>query len=284
MSKELATLFAKRFIARPDVKAVQLDRDAGHLKQGDWFPDVKIDAEKRPNSPHLPHGFKMSHLLSHIDGTRTYGHYLLSKESTCKMFAFDIDLNETGGYPNGIFAEMDGPNFIIPVPDLRATWQSRHKDDQEARTWFKWQMKMLAHVLAKQVVELDIDCAVAYSGSKGVHVYGFMPEAIPAPEVRAAAELVMEMTDEFEVLRGKNFFKHKNQDPASGFPNFSVEIFPKQVNLDGKDLGNLMRLPLGKNQKNPKDPCFFLDMTSPIGQFKPVSDPVTLLTNGNPFV
>ena len=138
-------------------------------------------------------------------------------------------------------------------------------------------------MLARQVTELDIDCAVAYSGSKGVHVYGFMPEPTPASQVRAAALLVMEMTDEFEVLKGKHFFKHKNQDPQSGFPNFSVEVFPKQDNLEGKDLGNLMRLPLGKNQKNPQDPCFFLDMTSPIGLFKPVTDPVELLTNGNPF-
>src|SRR5687767_4638892 len=92
MSKELAKAFARRFIQRPDVKAVQLDRDAGHLSQGDWFPDTKIDPAKRPNSPHLPHGFNMDHLLAHLAGERTYGHYLLNSADECKMFAFDIDL------------------------------------------------------------------------------------------------------------------------------------------------------------------------------------------------
>jgi hypothetical protein len=283
LSKELAALFAKRFIARPDVKAVQFDADAGTFHRGDWFPDIKIDPARRPNSPHLPHGFKMSHLLAHIGGQATYGHYMLNSDDMCKMFAFDIDLAEKGSYPNGVFAEMDGPNAIIEVEDLRAGWQSRHKDYAELRTHLKWQMKLLSHVLAKKVVELDIDCAVAYSGSKGVHVYGFMPEPMPAAEVRAAAHLVMEMADEFELLKGKHFFRHKNQDPQNGFPNFSIEVFPKQDSLADKDLGNLMRLPLGTNQKNPQDPTFFLDMTSPIGQFKPVSDPVSLLTNGNPF-
>jgi len=289
----MASLFAKKFIARPDVKAVQLDKDAGHLHRGDWFPDTKIDPVKRPNSPHLPHGFKMQHLLAHIEGTATYGHYMLSKDSMCKLFAFDIDLWQAvdpetgkmipGSYPNGVFAEMVGPNAILELPDLRATWQSRAKEDAEARNWLKYQMKMLAHILAKKVVELDIDCAVAYSGSKGVHVYGFMPQAIPANEVRSAAQLVMEMTDEFTILKGHHFFKHKNDDPESGFPNFSVEVFPKQDSLDEGGFGNLMRLPLGTNQKNPKDPCFFLDMTSPLGQFKPHPDPVRLLTDGNPF-
>jgi hypothetical protein len=293
LSKELAGLLAKRFIARPDVKAIQLDRDAGHMKQGDWFPDIKIDPAKRPNSPHLPHGFKMSHLLAHLEGTATYGHYMLSTDSMCKMFAFDIDLWQatdpaTGElipayYPQGVFAEME-KRPLVAVNDLRSAWQSRSKEHAEFRHHTKWQLKMLAHMLTSKTVELDIDCAVAYSGSKGVHVYGFMPEPTPAAEVRAAALLVMEMTDEFEVFKGKHFFRHKNQDPTSGFPNFSIEVFPKQDTLEGKDLGNLMRLPLGKNQKNPKDPTFFLDMTSPIGQFKPVVDPVNLLTTGNPFV
>lgn len=296
MSKELAALLAKRFIARPDVKAVQLDRDAGHMKRGDWFPDSKIDEDKRPNSPHLPHGFKMPHLLSHIEGTRTYGHYMLGTDSTCKLFAFDIDLNESGECAEELWnpESTHGPAVnengmkdpwtnTVKYADLRAVWQSRAKEHQAARTWLKYQMKMLAHVLASKTVELDIDCAVAYSGSKGVHVYGFMPAPTPASEVRAAALLVMEMTDEFEVAKGKHFFKHKNVDPWNGFPNFTVEVFPKQDSLEGKDLGNLMRLPFGTNQKNPKDPTFLLDMTAPIGQFKPVIDPVALLSGGNPF-
>lgn len=302
MSKELAKLFAKKFIQRPGVKAVQLDRNGGGLSQGDWFPDTRIDPQKRPNSPHLPHGFNMDHLLAHLAGERTYGHYLLDEDSNCKLFAFDIDLEKSGSYitlPDWSKApdKFDDPaaeeawfmeNSLTDVVDgkgqtLRDLWMDRSRTAAPARKWFKYQMKHLAHVIAAKVVELDIPCAVAYSGSKGVHVYGFTG-TLPAQEVREAAMLVLDMLDEFEPMRGKNFFRHKNDDPVHGFQNFSVEVFPKQGSLDGKTLGNLMRLPLGKNWKNPKDPTFFVDMTTALAEMKPHSDPVKLLEGGNPFV
>lgn len=274
MSKELAKLFASRFIQRPDVKAVQLERDAGTLHQGDWFPDNRIDPAKRPNSPHLPRGFKMEHLVAHIAGQRTYGHYLLSPENLCKVFVFDIDLDKTGTW-----VSMDAEQVHENV-NPRELWADRRAG--EARNWYKYQMKVLGHKLAKQIRELGIDCAVAYSGSKGIHVYG-MTGSLPAQEVREAAMLVLDLIDEFDPERGKNFFRHRNDDPVHGFQNFSIEVFPKQDTLDGKSLGNLVRLPLGTNFKNPKDPTFFLDMTAPIAQFKPHPDPVALLTSGECF-
>lgn len=301
MSKELARLLAKKFIQRPDVKAIQLERSGGGLSQGDWFPDNRVNPEKRPNSPHLPHGFNMAHLLAHLDGERTYGHYLLDADSNCKLFAFDIDLEKSGSIvstpnfkdmPEGLSSESEEMWFrehsVIDIVDakspqnLRDLWADRRREAAPARRWLKYQMKHLAHIIAAKVVELDIPCAVAYSGSKGVHVYGFTG-TLPAVEVREAAMLVLDMLDEFEPMRGKNFFRHKNDDPFHGFQNFSVEVFPKQGSLDGRSLGNLMRLPLGKNWKNPKDPTFFVDMTTPLAEMRPVADPVKLLEGGNPF-
>jgi hypothetical protein len=289
MSKELAKLFASRFIQRPDVKAVQLDRNAGTLKQGDWFPDSKIDPEKKPNSPHLPHGFQMDHLLAHLAGERTYGHYMLNQDDRCKLFAFDIDLIDKpeGNYVvQGTDAE-DEVEFIersvvIHEQNPRELWHDRR--EVEAREWYKYQLKHTAHILAAKVRELDIDCAVAYSGSKGVHVYGFTG-SLPAKEVREAALLVLDMVDEFELSKGQHFWRHKNMDPFMGFgSNIEIEVFPKQDTLKDKSLGNLMRLPLGKNWKNPKDPTFFLDMTAPLASFKPHADPLKLLQGGDCFV
>jgi hypothetical protein len=303
LSKEIAKLLAKNFIQRKDVKAVQLSSAGGGLSQGDWFPDTRI---KRDNSPHLPVGFNMEHLLAHLSGERTYGHYMLDDDSKCKVFAFDIDLEKGGTYitlpdwnalpfefyDNEVkqeqwFHENSTQTVVEGKSDLnlRDIWMSRKREHQAARTWFKYQMKHLAHILANKVVELEIPCAVAYSGSKGVHVYGFtgLTGVAEAKECREAAMLALDMTDEFEPLRGQHFFKHKNDDPVHGFSNFSVEVFPKQDTLDGKNLGNLMRLPLGTNWKNPKDPTFFLDMTTALGDFRPHSDPVKLLTEGNPF-
>lgn len=303
MSKELAKLFAKMFIQRPDTKAVQLMANAGGLSQGDWFPDSRIKPERLSSSPHAPLGFNMDHLLAHLQGERTYGHYLLDDNDQCKLFAFDIDLEKSGSYVNLPdlkdlpFSEMHPPekedawfieNTVVTVVDgksdynLRDIWMDRRRQAAPARKWLKYQMRHLSHIIAAKVVELDIPCAVAYSGSKGVHVYGFTG-TMDADEVRAGAELVLDKLDEFVPLKGQHFFRHKNDDPVHGFANFSVEVFPKQTSLDGKSLGNLMRLPMGKNWKNPKDPTFFLDMTTGFADFRPVADPVKLLKSGNPF-
>ena len=298
MSKELAKLFAKRYIARSDVKAVQFDKDAGNFHAGDWFPDTKIDPSKRPNSPHLPHGFNMEHLLAHIEGRRTYGHYLLDKDSTCKVFCLDIDLKAKTDEWSGTWVKMpnweDAPKeinldkwaenqMVVTDCDPLALWRDRSRTAAPARAWFKYQMKMLSAILLSKCQEAGIECAAAYSGSKGVHVYGFT-DRMPAKEVRDAALLVLELTDEFQPAKGKNFYKHTNNDPVHGFSNFSIEVFPKQDTLDGKSLGNLVRLPLGVNHKNAKDPTFFLDMTTGYTHFGPHPDPVRLLTEGNPFV
>lgn len=301
MSKELAKLLARRFIQRADTKAIQFDKAAGQFKPGDWFPDSKIDPAKRPNSPHLPHGFNMAHLLAHLSGERTYGHYLLDDASQAKVFCFDIDLEKKGSWVSqpdwskaDPFASPEEEeawymaNSVTHVVDggavtLRDLWVDRRRSAAPARNWFKYQMKTVAHILASKIVELEIPCAVAYSGSKGVHVYG-MTGTLPAKEVREAAMLVLDMVDEFEPVRGKHFFHHKNDDPIHGFQNLSIEVFPKQDTLDGKSLGNLLRLPLGVNHKNPKDPTFFLDMTTPLAAFKPHKDPVKLLEKGDPFV
>lgn len=288
MSRELARLFAARFIARSDVKAIQLDRAGGGLGTGDWFPDTRINQERRPNSPHLPLGFSMDHLLAHIEGRRTYGHYLLGSDNTCKLFAFDIDLKSkpVGSWVDAFATTDPDPEKETGIHrDVNPLelWTDRSKSNLAARNWLKYQMKMLAHRLASEIHILPgVDCAVAYSGHKGVHVYGFTGP-MPASEVREAAMYVLDNIDEFEAVRGKAFWEHKNDDPVHGFKNFSVEVFPKQVDLDGKHLGNLMRLPLGVNHKAPKDPTFFLDMTSPLGQFTPHPDPIELLKKGNPF-
>lgn len=303
MSKQLAKLFASKFIQRPEVKAIQLDRSGGGLSQGDWFPDTRINKERRPNSPHFPLGFTMPHLLAHLEGQRTYGHYLLDDDSMCKLFAFDIDLEKGGTWvdqpdwsqvPEEINADPAAEEawyqqtcvkHVVEAtgqPNLRDLWVDRSRTAAPARNFMKGQMKQLAHMFASKIVELEIPCAVAYSGSKGIHVYGFTG-TLPASEVREAAMLVLDMIDEFEPMRGKNFFQHKNDDPIHGFKNFSVEVFPKQGSLDGKTLGNLMRLPLGTNWKNPKDPTFFVDMTSPLAELRPHADPIALLEGGNPF-
>lgn len=271
MSKPLAKIIASRFIQRRDVKAVQ-------LRDGKWTPDNRIR-----NTEIHGLGFSMPSLLRHLDGKATYGHYLLDAESHCRVFVFDIDLEKAGywvKYPTEDVSneEFDERTEIIPC-NPRELWLDRSASD--ARAWFKLQMRDLAQRFAKATTEIGVPCATAYSGSKGVHVYGFTGN-LPAPEVREAADIVMELVGGFEPTRGDNFYKHTNPDPVRGFTNFSIEVFPKQSSLEGKSLGNLVRLPLGRNQKS-KDPTFFLDLKAPMAELRPHPDPIELLESGDAY-
>jgi hypothetical protein len=276
VSDVVANLIASRFIARPDVKAVQ------HA-DGSWSPHTKTgkrDGERIP--------WSRPDLISHLEKRATYGHYLLGSDSTCKLFAFDVDLEKSGVLPNAPKPGTNEPgadpwastaeilsweqNCFQECEDLRGAWLTR---SHPGRPYMKAQFKEIAHKLLRGVYEtLGVPCAAAYSGGKGIHVYGFTGR-MAAQDARDGAEIVLESMGGFKTTRGVNFFQHEN------YPNLSIEIFPKQTSLDGKDLGNLMRLPLGRNLKS-TDPTFFIDMTSPMAVMQPV-DPEWALTAGNPW-
>lgn len=268
LSNEIADLIASRFIARRDVKAVQ-------HSDGSWSPhtsDGTRDGERLP--------WRRSDINAHLEKTQTFGHYLLNSDSTCKLFAFDIDLepNKPKGSPRpyqGHWVDEDGS---VHEFDARADWQVR---GHPSRNWSKYQLKMISSKLAARITaDLEIPCAVAYSGGKGVHVYGFTG-LVPAPDALEGALMVLESLGGWSPSRGNNFFRSDDQDPESGYPNLTIEVFPKQDSLSDGGLGNLMRLPLGRNLKS-KDPTFFVDLTSPMAQMVPV-DPVWAMTTTSPW-
>lgn len=281
-SDELTNLVAKRFISRRDVKAIQ-------HPDGKWSPHTvsgKRDGERIP--------WSRADLIAHIEGRTTFGHYMLDTDDTCKLFAFDVDLTDKGFLPTlPMLSEVvddrgvdeEGANLHLKEWEAsfvecnpRECWLDRR---HPARTYMKFQLRLLAAKLVAGVhSELDIPCAAAYSGGKGIHVYGFTGK-IPAADAREGAKIVLDALGCFEAFRGENFFKHVDQSIPNGFPNFTIEVFPKQNSLEGKDLGNLMRLALGRNQKS-SDPTFFMDMTSALTEMVPL-DPVYALTTDNPW-
>ena len=267
MSEELENLIAQRFIQRRDVKAVQFNNGA-------WSPDYKLEHPGK----HLPLGWERDHLSAHLAGNRTYGHYILDADDLCRVITFDIDLVDGIGTfcVNNVEDENDN---AVNIVNPREVWQRR--ESLEARNWFKYQMKMLATRFCGAFIEMGLPTAAAYSGSKGVHVYGFV-DPMKAQDAHEGALLALDMIDEFEPFKGKHMFIHRNPDPWQGYRNFTVEIYPKQESLQGKTLGNLLRLPLGRNLKS-DDPTFFLDLTTPMAVFQPHENPETLLREGNPF-
>lgn len=274
LNNELAALFAKRLIQRRDVKAVQFD-------SGAYSPDRELK--------HLNHwgpvGFEMQHLEHHLTGVATYGHYLLDANDMARCFCFDIDLKSNSDKFTGHYVDFEqqasAGEHVAPIPfDPREAWLDRA---HPSRPWTKYQFGMLARKLTATIQkELGIGTAAAYSGNKGIHVYGFTGP-MPAAQVRAAALFALETTDDWELERGDHIWRYKLQDPDMGYPNVNLEVYPKQDSLADKDLGNLLRLPLGVNRKNPADPTFFLDLNTPVGVFAPHPDPVRLLDTGNPY-
>ncbi len=219
--EQVATLLARRFICRRDVKAVQ---DPG----GGYHP------EREP--------WQMADLIAHLKGDRTYGHYLLNSDDTTKLFAFDADVDK----------------------EFLDDWHDGNED-------LRREMHSLAVLLSAETDDMsDLTPLAAFSGNKGVHVYGLFEGPMPAGEVRAMAMLILNFTG-FEPVRGDNFWKHED------FPHITVESFPKQDSLEGKDLGNLMRLPLGVHKKTGKW-GMFLDITS---REPKADDPVGALTGGS---
>jgi hypothetical protein len=253
--RTIAKLLAEKFIARKDVKAIQ-------RSNGDYNP--------------LDTGFDMASLLDHINGRQTYGHYMLNQDDQCKLFVFDIDLNKPDKrFPDEKFylpTEIEDGQFAEFLEgNPREVWLDRTA--RVEREYMKMQMRGMAQMLAAQIHrQLEIPIAATYTGSKGVHVYGFTG-LMKAVDVRDGAQLVLDSLGRFEPARGNHFFKHKvvsteevGSDHELSYDCLTIEVFPKQVSLDRKTHGNLVRLPLGRNLKNPRDPTFFLDFRASMGE------------------
>lgn len=274
-ARTLAKLLASKFIARPDVIAVQ-----------------RPDGEYRPDREQK---FTMDLLMQHLQGETTLGHYISTAESKVKLFVIDIDLLKSDGsrtecplmpLPTGY--NRDTGEFIEYEPtDLRAFWASRKPGP--GRDILKQHMRSAVQRLASSIMtNLGINALAAYSGGKGVHVYGFTG-LTTAERARKAALITMESCG-WALSKGNNFFRNSTpaigepESPMAGFPYFEAEVFPKQDSVDdlGEHLGNLVRLPLGVNQKSPKDRPFFIDLREPLTSLVPM-DPIEALTITDPF-
>lgn len=242
----LAGLISKTFIARPDVKAVQ-------QKNGAYHPDRTK--------------FTYGDLRAHLEGEVTLGHYLVSQDDKCKLFCYDIDLTKAGGWFTDAGLWVEG--------NPREEW-SRSGGSNEYLTT---QLRCMAEGLALRIQRLaDIPVAVAYSGCKGIHVYG-LTGLVPAAKARAVAKLVLDSWGCFYPSKGENFYRHVSIEPHLGYPSLEIEVYPKQDSLENKDLGNLLRLPLGINQKS-QAPGFFLDMRTPYNVLRPAAPEDVLVPGG----
>lgn len=266
--ESVEALIAKRFIARQDVKAVQ-------ATNGAYYPACDLRHRHDGTEGNCEYAkWTMTNIRDHVAGRRTYGHYLLNHKNICKFFCFDLDLDKEGSWHTPRIphdSEVDNSE-IVPI-DPRAAWR---EDDPVVKPDLLLQLRTLCEGLALRVKKLlDIPVIMAYSGNKGMHVYG-LTGADQAETIRACAVAVMEAEGDFARIKGEHFWKHQTPEDAPN--NITVEVFPKQDSLDSKDFGNLMRLPLGIHQKSKKS-AFFIDPNTPYEVLKP-ADPLETLLNG----
>lgn len=186
----------------------------------------------------------MSHLRSHITGKTDIGHYLIDPgEGITKLFAFDID------------------------PDKGETRDKALAGDRDV-----WRhMILLGHGLAVASKRLcGTRSMVSYGGGKGLHVLCPFRHRVEPEEAIMAAEFILDKYG-FEAARGANFWK------SDMWPDFTIEVFPKQASVDEGGFGNLMRLPLGVNAATGNEGYFIPFEAEALGH---MDDPIETLTSG----
>lgn len=258
-NRDLIALLGTRFVQRRDIKAIQREN-------GEWNPD---------RTP-----FKLQDFEDHLVGKKTLGHYMLDQEGMCKLFAFDIDFVKHGQKCPGTgcsgcfvtFPNLVGEGTFVLNP--RQEWLDKNSLD-EVKATLILNMRCMAEGLAYLIDrKLGIPVAILNSGGKGLHVYGFTG-TISAEVAKTMALTILEALG-LIATRGQNFFRHENH-----YEVLEIEVFPKQTSLEGKDLGNLMALPLGINRKT-KNPRYFIHCKSGLNTL-PEMDPTLALSGQQPW-
>lgn len=266
--RDLAEAILETFVQRRDVYAIQ-----------------------SPNGAYRPVWQELTTQVveRHLAGQMTVGHYMPDAQGMTRAICLDVDLEKEGVWmqypdlaelPEGLSrADEDAwtaAHVVAHPARPREDWLDRA---HPGRAWYKQLLRTVGDALCWGMrTELGVEVLLSYSGSKGVHAYG-LTGPIPASEARAGAQLAMDaaagvLGGQFLPDRGKNFYKIVGGAPWAA--SVSVETFPKQDSLEGKKLGNLLRLPLGRNQKSP-DPCFFVDQRAAQTHLDPVTDPLSVL-------
>lgn len=225
MVREAAGLMGKLFINRRDRKA-SYRQDF----RGNWHWTAL-------NTP-----FKMGDFVTHLTRMGCLGAYLLNTDNTVKFMAFDIDAKKTSKY--WLCYDIDQINALEERGygfDLDLQFglfeAALHDPSLDAHRWVRIILLEAIRHICKAVRELDLTPLTVITGG-GAHVLVPFPEPVAAADARLVGNhLVSELPT---VCRLDKMFW--NYGPLG---ELTIEVFPKQDTLVGKDYGNLIRLPYG---------------------------------------
>lgn len=165
-------------------------------------------------------------ISAHLKGEQTLGLYLMRSDNTVSQMIVDLDL----------------------------TRQVRVEIADPGRSFQEWQHLLWAdaYKLRQALMHLGISAYVEDSGYKGLHLWTFFAEPLPAKQV---------------LLFGKKLIEQAGPAP----PGINRELFPKQPHVAPEALGAMIKLPLGIHKATGRR-CLFLD-----DQGQPFHDQIGML-------
>jgi hypothetical protein len=139
----------------------------------------------------------------------------------------DVQEHLQGRKTYGIYLLQEDSQVRLAVIDADIHQRLREGRISAAdREQFRREQTYLLTRLPELAREAGLPCLTEFSGGKGYHFWFFFSEAVPAALPRQALHrLTTRMAQDLTL--------------------FNLEVFPKQDELRGKGLGNLVKLPLG---------------------------------------
>lgn len=163
----------------------------------------------------------------HLKGEKTLGCYLLDKNSMTRLLCIDIDIKS-------LDQNADEATTVARVSETAT------------------KLQVFAAEIIKSFAAAGLQLYPEKSGFKGLHLWGFFAEPVPARLVRLIARTVLDKI------------------PMPG--EFNIDLFPGQDYLSGKGFGNLIKIPLGIHRKTGSRALFLHPST-----FETIVRPVAFL-------
>ena len=226
MVREAATLFGKLFINRRDRKAIYRP---DHKGKWHW---TAVDAP-----------FTMGDFVQHLTGEHCLGTYLLDTDDTVKFLAFDIDLAKAGKYwrvyDTGQLIDLENQGYAFDM-DLKEGLleDAFHIPADDAYRWTRIVVLEAVRSIVKAVrAEIGLESLTVITGG-GAHVLVPFTDPVAAADAKmVGADIVSDLPTAASL--NKMFWSY------GPLGELTIEVFPKQDTLVGKDYGNLIRLPYG---------------------------------------
>jgi hypothetical protein len=184
----------------------------------------------------------MGDFVQHLTGEHCLGTYLLNTDNKVKFMAFDLDLAKQGKYwrvydiDQILDLEQAGYGFDMDLQQGLLE-DAFHIPADDAYRWTRIVVLEAVRFICKAVRQLHLTPLTVITGG-GSHVLVPFPDPVAARDARLVGQDIVSRLPTVTQLN-KMFWAY------GPLGELTIEVFPKQDTLVGKDYGNLIRLPYG---------------------------------------